>query len=32
MKCTYLKFIYEQYDHHQNTTERAMVSEVSVAS
>ena len=32
MKCTYLTFIYVQYDHHQNTMERALASEVSVTS
>ena len=32
MKCTYLKLIYVQYDHHQNTSERALASEESVAS
>ena len=32
MKCTSLKFIYVQDDRHQNTTERALASEVSVAS
>ena len=31
MNRTYLKFIYVQYDH-QNTTERELASEVSVAS
>ena len=31
-KYTYLIFIYMQYDHHQNSTERALASEVSVAS
>ena len=32
VKYTYLIFIYMQYDHHQNTTERALASEVSVAN
>ena len=32
VKYTYLIFIYMQYDHHQNTTGRALASEVSVAS
>ena len=32
VKYTYLIFIYMQYDNHQNTTEQALASEVSIAS